>query len=351
MGDEIVTNRNDRRLVTSGGGWVRNGDRWQVLVRQSDDSVLVEDLAGRGKVALPGDYVRHEVALAYAVTIHKAQGLTVDRSILLVDDRTTAEGLYVGMTRGRASNMALAVCVGADAEHRPPRPARSETEVVLAAMGRSVAEVAALEALREAFARSESLATLAPRLANLNAWLAKETPPDRSRELQWVADGPEHARRHGRPGSLTRTGRQHAASGRSRGPLCRRVRTTGTPRSVADRARRHPGLPGQAERRRGRAPPRARSLRRHHPARPPGQAHRSRPKRGLQRPTALDQHGGPDQAYCEEWGVAPERLEDRPGDACQEQAWDAAVHTAQLLARVTAPAIERGLDRGLELGW
>ncbi len=54
---------------------------------------------------LPGDYVRDEVALAHAVTIHKAQGVTVDRSILLVDDRTTAEGLYVGMTRGRASNM------------------------------------------------------------------------------------------------------------------------------------------------------------------------------------------------------------------------------------------------------
>jgi ATP-dependent exoDNAse (exonuclease V) alpha subunit len=184
VGEEIVTTRNERRLVTSRGGCVRNGDRWQVLARSGDDRLLVEDLGGRGRVELPGDYVRDEVALAYAVTIHKAQGLTVDRSILLLDDRTTAEGLYVGMTRGRSSNLALAICDDAGAEHAPAGPVRSAEEVVLAAMGRSAAEVAALEALREAFARSESLATLAPRLANLDAWIARETPPDRSRELQ-----------------------------------------------------------------------------------------------------------------------------------------------------------------------
>ncbi len=208
VGDEIVTCRNDRRLVTSGGGWVRNGDRWQVLARQHDDSLLVEDMAGRGRVVLPAEYVQADVALAYAVTIHKAQGLTVDQSILLVDEATTAEGLYVGMTRGRSSNVALAVCDDADVEHRQPSALRSETEVVLAAMGRSAAEVAALEALREAFARSESLATLAPRLANLNAQLARETPPDRSKELQWATGDLERARHHRRPGHLTQKGRE-----------------------------------------------------------------------------------------------------------------------------------------------
>ncbi len=147
-------------------------------------------------MVLPGEYVQADVALAYAVTIHKAQGLTVDQSILLVDEATTAEGLYVGMTRGRTSNVALAVCDEADTEYRPPSPGRRETEVVLAAMSRSAAEVAALEALREAFARSESLATLAPRLANLNTELARETPPDRSKELQWVTEALEHARQH-----------------------------------------------------------------------------------------------------------------------------------------------------------
>jgi hypothetical protein len=112
------------------------------------------------------------------------------------------------MTRGQSSNLALAIRDDADAEHAPATPVRSAEEVVLAAMGRSAAEVAALEALREAFAHSESLATLAPRLANLNAWIARETPPDRSRELGWAAEGLEHARRHCRPGRLTRAARQ-----------------------------------------------------------------------------------------------------------------------------------------------
>ncbi len=177
VGDEIVTTRNDRRLVTSRGGWVRNGDRWQVLARHPDDSLLVEDLTGRGRVVLPGDYVGDEVALAYAVTIHKAQGVTVDRSILLVDDRTTAEGLYVGMTRGRVSNVALAVCEDADDEHRPPGRARSETEVVLAAMSRSAAEVTALEALRDALARSSPSPPWPP------AWPTSTTGSPRRRRL------------------------------------------------------------------------------------------------------------------------------------------------------------------------
>ena len=30
VGDEIVTTRNDRRLVTTTGAWVRNGDRWHI---------------------------------------------------------------------------------------------------------------------------------------------------------------------------------------------------------------------------------------------------------------------------------------------------------------------------------
>jgi conjugative relaxase-like TrwC/TraI family protein len=172
VGDEIVTGRNDRSLVTSAEAWVRNGDRWRVLARQADDALLVEDLTGRGQATLPGDYVREHVALAYAVTIHKAQGVTVDQSILLADHRTTAEGLYVGMTRGRAFNVVLAICDHDDLEHPSPGPAPDERQVLVGAMG-SAAEVAALEALREALARSESLATLAPRLANLDASIAR----------------------------------------------------------------------------------------------------------------------------------------------------------------------------------
>ncbi len=353
MGDEIVTTRNERRLITSRGGWVRNGDRWCVLRRAGDDSVLVEDLGGRGQVVLPGDYVREEVALAYAVTIHKAQGLTVDRSILLVDERTTAEGLYVGMTRGRSSNLALAICDDADAEHEQRGPSRSGTEVMLAAMGRSSAEVAALEALREAFVRSESLATLAPRLANLNAWIAREMPPDRSRELGWAADGLEHARRHCRPGHLTRAGREDR----------RRLEATEARYATlsAEQGRRETWLTDHADtlayrdelteavaKRRHELGARAAIIQPDHVVGLIGPV----PTSTSEATRSWIRSAARIEAYREEWAVAPETLRQRPRDACQERAWDVAVRTTELLARpVPARGIERSVDHGMELGW
>jgi conjugative relaxase-like TrwC/TraI family protein len=80
VGDEIVTIRNDRRLVTTTGAWVRNGDRWQIRHRTGTGALQLSSLDGRGTVTLPSDYVVENVALAYAVTVHKAQGLTVDEA-------------------------------------------------------------------------------------------------------------------------------------------------------------------------------------------------------------------------------------------------------------------------------
>ncbi|MGH9281345.1 MAG: MobF family relaxase, partial [Acidimicrobiales bacterium] len=51
-GDEIVTTRNDRRLVTDNGHWVRNGDRWTVERRTSRGHLRVRSLEGRGHIWL-----------------------------------------------------------------------------------------------------------------------------------------------------------------------------------------------------------------------------------------------------------------------------------------------------------
>ncbi len=147
VGDEVVTTMNDRRLVTSAGGWVRNGDRWQVLARGADSSLLVSSLDGRGKVALPSRYVKDKVALAYAVTVHKGQGVTTDRAVLLVDGATTAEHLYVGLTRGREHNLACVVCEPLDDGHRR-RSAPSAQDVLAAALHRTGSEGSATEAAR-----------------------------------------------------------------------------------------------------------------------------------------------------------------------------------------------------------
>ncbi len=351
VGDEIVTCRNDRRLVTSEGAWVRNGDRWRVVARHGDDALLVEDLAGRGRVVLPGDYVRDDVALAYAVTIHKAQGLTVDQAILVVDERTTAEGLYVGMTRGRDSNVALAVCGEDGIEHRPAAPASSASEMLVGALGRSAAEVAALEALRKALARSESMATLAPRLANLDAWIAKEMPPDPSRELQWAVDSLENARRYCRPSHLTRIGREdrrrlEAAEARYDAVAAEADRRQAWLEAHAGTLAHRDELSEAVTKRRRELGVAATITQPDYIIDILG-AVPSNEGDALERWTSL---AGRIEAYREEWGVEPERLSERPRELCQGQAWEAAVHVAQLVSEPRASVLERGLDRGIGLG-
>ena len=55
---------------------------------------------------LPREYVGEYVDLGYAVTAHRAQGITVDTYHVVVTPSTTRENLYVSMSRGRGSNIA-----------------------------------------------------------------------------------------------------------------------------------------------------------------------------------------------------------------------------------------------------
>ncbi len=148
VGDEIVTTHNDRRLVTTTGAWVRNGDRWKIDQRSASGSLRLRLLDGRGTVTLPGSYVQEHVALAYAVTVHRSQGLTIDQAVLVVDRATSAEHLYVGMTRGRRHNLACVVTEPAGDEHTR-RPAPTPGEVLTNALRRTSAEKSATETLRD----------------------------------------------------------------------------------------------------------------------------------------------------------------------------------------------------------
>jgi thymidine kinase len=147
VGDEIVTTGNDRRLVTTTGAWVRNGDRWQITTRGAHNSLTLVSLHGRGTVTVPGAYVEDHVTLGYAVTVHKAQGVTVDEGVLVVDGSTSSEHLYVGMTRGRHHNLACVDTEAARDEHQHPTP-RSASRVLAGALRRSSNEPSATETLR-----------------------------------------------------------------------------------------------------------------------------------------------------------------------------------------------------------
>ena len=118
IGDHIITRRNDRALRTSRGGWVKNGDRWRVVDIRRDGSMLIDRLDPRyeGKAVLPAEYVAEHVDLGYAVTAHRAQGITVDTSHVVVTPSTTRENLYVSMSSRP----------GLEHRLRRPRPARRQ---------------------------------------------------------------------------------------------------------------------------------------------------------------------------------------------------------------------------------
>ena len=124
VGDVVITRRNERTLRTSRGGWVKNGDRWRVVDIRRDGSMLVDrlDPRRRGKTVLPAEYVGEYVDLGYAVTAHRAQGITVDTSHVVVTPSTTRENLYVSMSRGRESNIAYVALDQPDDSHSTPEP-------------------------------------------------------------------------------------------------------------------------------------------------------------------------------------------------------------------------------------
>jgi len=104
VGDHIVTRRNDRRLRTSVGGWVVNGDVWTVTAVHPDGAADVRRHADRSTITLPADYLRDHAHLAYATTAHRAQGMTVDVCHAAITADASHEQLYVATTRGARSN-------------------------------------------------------------------------------------------------------------------------------------------------------------------------------------------------------------------------------------------------------
>ncbi|HET7388352.1 MAG TPA: hypothetical protein VFJ19_16990, partial [Nocardioidaceae bacterium] len=132
-GDLVITRHNDRRLHTLRGGWVRNGDRWTVTRVHKDGSMQGQRLGVDfgGTITLPAAYVAEHVDLGYAVTAHRAQGLTVDTSHVVVTGSTTRENLYVSMTRGRDSNIAYVALDKPDEGHAPSESDEVNAHTVL----------------------------------------------------------------------------------------------------------------------------------------------------------------------------------------------------------------------------
>lgn len=101
VGDTVQTRRNDRRTD------VENRAQWTVSDIHEDyvDLTSIDDCAQRRRIS--SAYALDHLQLAYASTVNGAQGETTDASIVGPD--VDAAGLYVGLTRGRVHNLAIAV--------------------------------------------------------------------------------------------------------------------------------------------------------------------------------------------------------------------------------------------------
>ena len=133
-GDQIVCLRNNRRLG------IHNGTRATITEhRPRPPRHHHPDQPRRGQ-RLPAEYVdAGHIAHGYATTIHKTQGATVDRGLLLGTDELFRERGYVAMSRGRLSNhLYLLGATPADdpAGHGPPAPTLEPTDAVRQALHR-----------------------------------------------------------------------------------------------------------------------------------------------------------------------------------------------------------------------
>lgn len=106
-GDVVQTRLNDRSAD------VENRALWTIrrILPDALELASISDSGDLRRVSL--EYAASYVHLAYASTVHGIQGETTDASV--VGPGVDASGLYVGMTRGRAHNEAIAIARSAAA--------------------------------------------------------------------------------------------------------------------------------------------------------------------------------------------------------------------------------------------
>ncbi|WDH78248.1 AAA family ATPase [Microbacterium esteraromaticum] len=108
VGAKVATRQNNKKL--------RVANRQTFIVERVNLSgrVIVKDEHSGFRTTLPRKYARENLQLAYAVTGHGSQGMTVDTAHTVVSDQSDAAGVYVGLTRGRYANVLHAAAVDLD---------------------------------------------------------------------------------------------------------------------------------------------------------------------------------------------------------------------------------------------
>lgn len=120
----------DRKLIAS------NNEVFTVLKRTGSMVQLEQRRNGKKKqMELPVDFIADHSQLAYGLTTHGAQGMTVDDNArFIVTAQTIAESFYVGISRARASNHIWASkgdIWGSPDDTPIPQPQQSDRERII----------------------------------------------------------------------------------------------------------------------------------------------------------------------------------------------------------------------------
>ena len=138
VGDIIVSRENDISIAVYPGAdhplgaavdQVRNGNRWRVAgIDEKTNRVAAERLSDKARVVFDGDYLRQNVTLGYAVTVHSVQGVTVGNKTTpgvchsILADTSSRAMAYVGMTRAKDENHAYVYQrISGEADHEHSR--------------------------------------------------------------------------------------------------------------------------------------------------------------------------------------------------------------------------------------
>jgi len=152
-GDWIVTRRNQGRLRSAAGGWVKNGSAGIVAAVDPDNRALTVDFEREGLITLPSDYLDEPgwVEHGYARTTYGVQGATLERALYFAGDEASFEEGYVAFTRGRAETRlylvdGTAATADEDSRHKAHSTKTTGLDTVAAALGRARANPLAHDA-------------------------------------------------------------------------------------------------------------------------------------------------------------------------------------------------------------
>jgi hypothetical protein len=188
--------------IDAGGARLTNRDVLRIEGWQGQDAEVTRRLPGggwSGRFLVPRGYLAADAELHYAGNIHVAQGRTVDTAHVLVTGTLSRQSFYVGMSRGRESNMAHVVTGETAPEGAEPYQQATAEAVIHQVMERDSRELSATEQIRA----SQEWASGTGHVLNLWAAATRETfTPSVDRELRQVLSESEYARyarEHQRP--------------------------------------------------------------------------------------------------------------------------------------------------------